>query len=464
MIAAAYDDLEQSVIGAVLLRADTLALLPELATDHFVTPIARATWEAIRNLESANRPIDVTTIGDELCRVRLSRATEHEGGGNASAGETLIWDFLQGCALRTPTTDNAIEYARRLKDHALHRRIVDTLGEVLQEARTGDMTGADLLTLALGGLAVLDAEQPEGALTVQEVLKRRMAQIDEIQRQRALGSTSITGYFTGVGRLDDITGGWQPGVVSIVAARPGMGKSSFGLATADECSARGLGVHLFSLEDSNEAYADRVMARTSNVPAETIRNANMNRGQMENLHRALTTLKGQTKWLIDSRSDITAEEIVRSVRRHKRDNDTKVVIVDYVQLVSKPRHMQRATTHEHLTDAITTLANAAKHDGIAYVVMSQLNREIEKRADRRPQLADMRESGSLEERAKCVVGMYRGHAYGGEAKRGVDFPMDGSPPTLEQWRDQVQLIVLKNSNGRTGTVHATWNGPTTRIE
>jgi replicative DNA helicase len=177
----------------------------------------------------------------------------------------------------------------------------------------------------------------------------------------------------------------------------------------------------------------------------------------------------RNSWLFDDRSGITADEIVRSVRRRKKDNRTKVVIVDYIQLVRKPH--PRMSSHEALGETITTLADAAKQDGIAYVVMSQLNRELEKRDDKRPLLADLRESGSLEERSKCVVALYRGCVYG-EPKRDIDFDCECpqntkshycKPPSESEFESRVELHILKNSNGRTGKVTAHWHGPTTRM-
>lgn len=459
----ALPDLERSVIGAVLLRADNLALLPDLEPSHFAGPFARATWTAIRNLETKNLPIDLATIGDELGRMRAHQQ-DSRAPGDIDRDESTIWTFLGECADHVPTIDNACEYARRVKDHALKRRLIETLGEVLHDAKASDSTGAELLTSALAGLSVLDAEQPEQTASVGQIVKRRLAQLDQIMAERQAGQRALTGFYTGVAQLDDKLGGWQPGIVSIVAARPGMGKSSLGLATADACSAKGIGVHLFSLEDTESAYADRVLSRTSNVPAETLRNCALNQGQMQNVQRAATDVTKRVGWIVDGRSGITATEIVRSVRRQRRSNATRVAIVDYVQLVAKPPHGQRWSSHEHLTDAVTTLADAAKQDGLAYVVMSQLNREIEKREDRRPQLSDLRESGSLEERAKCVVGVYRGAAYGGKPKRGIDFPKDGAEPSESEFERMAQLLVLKNSNGRTGVVRATWNGPTTKME
>jgi replicative DNA helicase len=192
-----------------------------------------------------------------------------------------------------------------------------------------------------------------------------------------------------------------------------------------------------------------------------MRNADLNRGDVESLSKTLRDLGRRKGWLLDSRSGISADEIIRSVRRRKRENGTKIVIVDYVQLVKKPKG---AGPHEALTEIVTAFSDAAKQDGLAYVVMSQLNRELEKRTDKRPQLSDLRESGSLEERAKCVVGVYRGSVYG-KPQKNVDWdPSKEREPTDEEFKTTAQLIVLKNSNGRTGLVKAHWHGPTTRME
>lgn len=461
------DQLEKSVIGAVLLRTDTLALLPSIESAHFVTPIARATWNAIRNCEARGLPIDITTIGDDAER-HLRIALDGSSKGDIEQACSMLVAFLGECACTVPTVENAVEYARRLKDHALKRRLRATLVDVLEASTSGETTGAEVLTMALAGLSVLDAEQPEIATPIGELVQRRIRDIERLHTERQNGGQQMTGFPTGVDRLDEKIAGWQPGIVSIVAARPAMGKSSLGLATADACSSAGFGVHLFSLEDTDAAYADRALARTSRVEAERIRNCNLNREQFAGIQEALRKLSRRQGWLFDGRSGITADEIVRSVRRRRKANKTKVVIVDYVQLVKRPPRM---SAHEALGEIITTFADAAKQDGIAYVVMSQLNRELEKRDDKRPLLSDLRESGSLEERSKCVVGLYRGSVYG-QPQRHVDYDCECGkikehyckPPSDAEFDAQVQLLILKNSNGRTGKVTAAWHGPTTRVE
>jgi replicative DNA helicase len=449
----AVSRLEMSLVGAVLLKPDTLALLPTLETDDFQSFQGKAAWSAIRNLEARRAPIDLTTTADEAERM----------------GTTDMSSWLGVSIMDVPTVSNAIEYANRLRDNAIRVRLASSLSELLDESKARRITGAEMLGEVLAIASRMDAEQPEDALSIGEIVKRRVREIEQLDEARRSGASTLTGFHTGIEKLDEKLGGWQPGIVSIVAARPGMGKSSLGLATADACSKSGVGVHLFSLEDTASAYADRALSRISQVSAEQLRNCSINRGEMQDVSVALRDLSRRSGWLFDGRSGITADEIVRSVRRRKKDNKTRVVIVDYIQLLRKPH--PRMSTHEALSEGITALADAAKADGMAYVVMSQLNREIEKRDDKRPQMADLRESGSLEERSKCVIGVYRGAAYKLPPKQGVDYEctcrksdLCSHAPSDEEFQAQVQLMVLKNSNGRTGRITAKWHGPTTRME
>jgi replicative DNA helicase len=441
--------LEASVLGAVFLDPGTLAQFPRLEVADFQHAQHRLVFGAMRNLEHENRPIDVVTVQAQLAK---------DGYGGA-----VDFAFLGELCLNVPTVDNAVEYVRQIRDASLARRVRVALSEILERSTVAD--GAELLSMTMAALSRIDEDQPDKTISVTDLMRRRFKQLEDFAKERETGARTMTGFPTGVARLDEKTGGWQPGIVSIVAARPGMGKSSLGLATADASSAAGFGVHLFSLEDTEDAYIDRALSRSSEVPAETMRNSELTRGDMTNMVRAAARIRGR-RWLVDGRSGITADEIVRSVRRHRKQNSTRVAIVDYVQLVKHPERRPRLSTHEALSEIVSTFADAAKHDGIAYVVMSQLNRELERRQDKRPQLSDLRESGSLEERAKCAVAIYRGSVYG-DPIRGVDWDpsWDGRhfEPTRAEFEATAQVIVMKNSNGRTGTIFAHWRGETTCI-
>lgn len=440
-------DVEASILGGIILRNDTLAELPLLEVDDFEDWKHKVVFSAMRNLEAKLQPIDVVTLGVEI---------ERQGKFDAIGG----YAFLGELAVRVPIAENAIHYAREVRDWSLSRRVVDACARISSIAE--GCGGAELLSEALAMLSAIDAEQPEQSMTIAKLANKRLRQLEDIAAAKLRGDRALTGFPTGVARLDEKLGGLQAGIVTIVAARPGMGKSSLGLAIADACSTAGFGVHVFSLEDTEESYADRMLARTSEVPAENLRNLEINREQMADVTNAMYKLRGK-RWLVDGRSGISAEEIVRSVRRSRRQNATNVVIVDYVQLVKRA---PRLSAHDALTEIVTTLADAAKHDRMSYVVMSQLNRSVEQRQDKRPQLSDLRESGSLEERAKCVIGLYRG-AYYGDPIESIDYSPKWKErqarPSPDDHEREVQLHVLKNSNGRTGSVWANWHGPTTRV-
>ncbi len=445
----AMRDLEVGILGAILLRSETLSELPTLEPDDFQDLRNRAVFTAMRNLEAAGTPIDVITVEAEVAKW-------------AGHHDAVTMKYLGELALDVPTVENALEYARQLRQASLGLRVIASLGEVITQGKRTHMDGGELLSAAHSAISQLDADQPDASQSIFALAKKRLGQLEQIAGERARGERTMTGFPTGVDALDEKIGGVQPGIVTIVAARPGMGKSSLGLAIADGSSAAGFGVHVFSLEDTEESYGDRTLSRSSGVHAESLRNAELNRGECQDITLTLHKLKGR-RWLVDGRSGITADEIVRSVRRARRANGTCVVIVDYIQLVKRA---PRQSPHEALTEIVTTLADAAKQDRMAYVVMSQLNRQIETRNDKRPQLSDLRESGSLEERAKCVIGLYRG-AYYGEPIKGIDWDpawtAHNYEPDADEHQGQVQLGIMKNSNGRTGTVFANWSGPTTRI-
>lgn len=448
------DGIERSILGGILLRNDVLALIPHVETDDFRDPRAKFAWAAMRNLETAHAPIDATTLPAELERM----------GKLDAVGDA----FLGDCAYRVPTPENVVHYAAELRDLALRDR-VRSVGTTLADAARRDLTGEDLLAMAYQELSRLSVGVPDSAVPIGEIVKRRVADLEKIAERRARGESAMTGCPTGSAQLDERIGGWQP-LLQIVAARPGMGKSSMALASADASTAAGFGTHYFSLEDGDAAIADRAMSRDSGVPATKIRACDLSRDEMSRLGKSMHALHRRKNWLYDGRSGLTPDEIVRSVRRRRAENGTKLVIVDYAQKLRAPRGA-RMNEYETLNYAIETLADAATQDGIAYLLLSQLNRDCEKRLDKRPVLSDMRGSGAIEQCGKIIVGLYRGAYYGNEPQAGIDWDCDCGTgaswcqhkPTVEDWQRTVQLIVLKQNQGPTGVLFERWDGPTTRI-
>ena len=453
---------EASVLGGVLLRREALAhpMVAALEVDDFYDPKHQAVWMAVRNLEATSQPIDPITVEAELARLGKSQAV----GGLAALGELM---------LAPPSIERAGDYARIMARLAVRRRVIVALGDAQDRLYAADEDDEDLngeaaRSFAAAAIASVACKSESGARTIGQVVKARVAQLDRILEARQRGEDVITGVPTGVAVLDRRLGGYQPGIVTIVAARPGMGKSSLMMAAADAASAAGYGVHVFAFEDAEESLADRAMARLSGVAATAIRAGDLQRGDMGKIGAALNTLSSRVRWRLEDRPSPYVDDIIRAVRRDAAEHKTKLAIVDYVQLLRGPRsrRYRAADREQEIGDIGTEFMLASRDDGIAYLIGSQLNRECERREDKRPVVSDMRGSGTLEERAKCVVMLYRGCEYG-PAVEGRDerTRADGSTylPLDDEWARQLELIVEKNSNGEKGRLFAAFDGPTMRV-
>lgn len=434
--------IERSLIATTLVHG--WDFVREVATEphEFFDLRLQATWKAIRTIADRSEPVDAITVEREL-----------EKQGVREAVGPLLFDLLCD-PLTTVPEWNAAE----IRQAWLSRETRRVCGEI---ASVADKDGAELLTDALRGLAALEANAPQQAESIGSLVRERMADLERIAGEKLEGKHVLTGQPTGIDSLDAKIGGWQRGIVSVVAARPGMGKSSLGLATAfGHLGGKTGGCHVFSLEDVRASYTDRAISRLAGIPSESIRACKYTREQIQCLGEAAQKLGRATGWIVDDRSGLTAVDIVRAWRRELKNNDTRTVIVDYLQIMRWPQGCR--SDHEAITQNITTLADAAKADKIACVVMSQLNRDLERREDKRPMLADLRGSGSVEERAKCAIGLYRGSYYG-EPTEGVDYESGERAPSRVDFESRIDLLVLKNSNGENGLVRANWNGATTRI-
>lgn len=452
---------EASVLGGVLLRRAALdaPAVAALEVPDFYSPKHQAAWMAIRNLEATSQPIDAVTVEVELQRLGKLDAV----GGLAFLGELM---------LSPPGLDHVADYAAIVGKLSTRRKVIQACADVLDRLYAADeddedLNGSAAKTFAASAIQRVEVRSESTARTIGAVVKARLDQLDRIYEARQRGEDALTGVPTGIAALDEKLGGYQPGIVTIVAGRPGMGKSSVFLAGADAATAAGYGVHIFAFEDSEESLADRAMAGLSGVAAEAIRSMSINRGEMRQIGDALNALKARKRWLIEDRPSPYVDDIVRAARREQAANGTKLAIVDYVQLLRGPRGRKYrvADREQELSDIGTELMLAAREDGIAYLLGSQLNRGCEQREDKRPVVIDMRGSGTLEERAKCVVMVYRGSVYG-PAVEGVDERRDERGeylPDGDEWARMMELLVEKNSNGRTGRVFATFDGPTMRV-
>lgn len=415
---------ERALLCCAMLDANSIDEA-NLDPQQFYHPHHRAAWQAAIALRDASEPVDPITIADRCTGLNADAQADVRG----TLVSALVENYIPSAVGRHA------DVVRRLW---VTRQVAIIAGEITEAIKQGER-GVELAAEAMAKLGAIQSEQVDSAKTVLEMAVTRAKDIHSRRK-------NVSGYTTGVKALDSILGGLQPGIVTIAAGRPAMGKSAFAMGVTQANAADGNGVHVFSLEDTAAAYSDRILSRFSNVDVEHFRTgvALEVRGHWDRVRNAITGLQeARLPWVVDDRSGIDAVEIVRSVRRRMRENGTRVVVVDYLQLLKR----QAGTPmHEHLSEQMQVFADAAKRDEMAYLVLSQLSRRVEQREDKVPMMSDLRESGGIEEKAKAIVALLRPYVYNENERE-----------------DLIQLHVLKNNQGREGYAEATWHGATTTI-
>lgn len=446
---------EAAVLGGLILHNDALVELDTLEIDDFYHHPHKVVFEAMRNLEAAQQPIDVVTLEAEIAK----KGKLDSIGGIA---------FLGVLALKVPTVDNIVAYAGLVKKAAQVRRLTLAASEIVERCYDTAADGDELLGEGIQLLSSIDSVRIDSGAPVGDFVKRRIRELEEQWAAKARGEQIWTGAPTGVATLDKRIGGYPFGDVTIMCGRPGMGKSTLALSCAEACADAGFGVHVFAPEGGWRMYADRLISRKSNVPIERLRSGDVRANESGSISHALMRYSMRPQWRLDDAGGLSATEIVRSVRKWRRRNKTRVVIVDYLNIL---RRTSGLSENEAMEEIVNTFGQAAPNDDIAWVLLAQLNREVEKRPDKRPQASDLRGSGALEQVARIVVSPYRGAHYYDEPKRDIDFDCDTCredircvhAPTQDEFQHTAQVLLLKNNNGPLGRVFANWDGPTTRI-
>lgn len=448
---------EAAVLGGIILDQGRLAELDTLETDDFYHLPHRIVFEAMRNLETAQKPIDVVMLETEIAK----RGKLEAIGGTGFLGEL---------ALLVPTTDNVIAYAKIVQDAATVRKLAVASSEILGMTRQPDADPGELVSMAFAALTKIDTRRDTTAGPIGEVVKRRVRELEEQWAAKARGETVWLGAPTGVKALDKIIGGYPFGDVVIIAGRPAMGKSALALAATDASVEAGFGVDVFAPEGGYRMYADRLIARRADVALNKLRTGDLSPAESSRISSAMMWYGRRSHlWHLDDRGGLTAADIVRAVRKRRRQLKTRVVVVDYLQILKR---RDGASENEALEEIINVFGQAAPGDDIAWVLVSQLNRDVEKRPDKRPQKSDLRGSGALEQVARMVVCPYRGAYYYDEPKRDIDYDCnvcsgDGRcvhAPDADAFQSMAQVIICKNNNGPEGRVFCTWNGPTVMLK
>ncbi|HWP43339.1 MAG TPA: replicative DNA helicase [Blastocatellia bacterium] len=421
---------ERSILGAILLDNTVCNQAIELLRrEDFFLDSHRRIFEKMVALTERASPIDLVTLTDEL-----RRAAEFEQVG----GATYIASLIDG----VPRTDNIEPYAKIVKEKAMLRRLITASNQIIARAFEQD-DDADVIIDQAEQMIFQIAEDRvrQGFQYIGDVAHRRLEQIEQMAGRPEM----ITGVPTGFTDFDQMTSGLQRQDLIIIAARPSMGKTAIALNMAQYAAKNGSTVGIFSLEMSAEQLVSRLLCSEARVDAHRLRTGYLNREEWARLADALRRLC-ETKVYIDDTPGIGVLEMRAKSRRLKAEHGLDLLIIDYLQLMSGRGRVE--SRQQEVSQISRDLKTLAKELDVPVMALSQLSRAPETRSDHRPQLSDLRESGSIEQDADVVCFIYREEVYNqSEENRGV-----------------AELIVSKQRNGPTGTVQMAFLKEFTRFE
>jgi replicative DNA helicase len=435
-------DAEASVLGGVLLRNDVLTQLDTLEVDDFYDPRHKAVFGAMRNLEATSKPIDLVTLEVELEKVGKLDAI----GGVAFLGEL---------ALRVPTPENVQHYAEIVSDKHAARKLMLATSEISARGYEDYGDVRDYLDDAEAKIfEVTQRKEKSGPERMKDLVKKVFGSLDE----RFNSPDGITGVPTGFNDFDTKTAGLQPTELIILAARPAMGKTSFAMSLAQNAAVSGSWpVLVFSLEMSSTQLAERMLCSEARVDSQALRRGQLQRQDMTNLTYAAGTLS-RAPILIDDTPALSLRELRARARRFRSTKElfdgpggkkkTGLIVIDYLQLMRGSAQAAKASREQEISEISRGLKSLAKELECPVLALSQLNRSLESRTDKRPQLSDLRESGAIEQDADLIIFIYRDEVYNKETEaKGI-----------------AEIILGKNRHGPTGTVETRFEGRFTRFE
>jgi len=430
---------EQSLLGALLLDNQAFDRVADLiGADDFYRDDHRRIWRHIARLSETNRPADVVTVTESI---EASEDKDKTGGAA----------YLGALAQNTPSALNIRRYAELVRERSVQRRLAQVATGIAEDALNpaGREVGQllDEAESKIFQIAESGARRDQGLLEIKPVLARVFEKIDHLYHRD--NPSDVTGVPTGYVDLDKMTSGMQGGELIIVAGRPSMGKTALALNIAEHVAVdNGLPVAIFSMEMSATQLAMRLLGSIARVDQHKMRTGRLSDKEWGDLSDAMGKLH-ETPIYIDEAGALTALEVRARARRLKRQySKLGLIVIDYIQLMSASSQGENRATE--ISEISRSLKGMAKELDVPVVALSQLNRAVDQRPDRRPVMSDLRESGAIEQDADVIMFIYREVVY--------------KPDLPEDQRAIAEVIVGKQRNGPIGTVKLTFLGQHTRFE
>jgi replicative DNA helicase len=424
-------DAERSVLGAILLENNAINRAQEiLAENDFYRDTHRRIFKVMAALSERATAIDPVTVKEELVK---------SGDLEAVGGPAYIASLLDG----VPHSSNIEHYAKIVREKAVLRRLIDAGGEIVKTAYEASRDVDEILDQSERLVFEIAQDQMRtGFLPMRAIADQSLKTIERLSEHREL----VTGLATGFPTLNEMTSGLQPSDLVVIAARPGMGKTSFALNIAQHAAREGKSIGVFSLEMSREQLFLRLLTGQARIDAHRMRTGRLGRDEWARLTAAFGELAGMPIFIDDTAGTGVLEMRAKS-RRLKLEHGLDLLIVDYLQLM---RGRGRAENrNQEISEISRSLKELAKELRLPVIAISQLSRAPEQRGnDRRPQLSDLRESGAIEQDADLVMFIYREEIY---------------KPTEEN-RGRAQIIIAKQRNGPIGNLDLAFIREYTKFE
>ena len=425
---------EQAVLGGLMLdNSQWERVADRITEDDFYRQDHRLVFRAMAELSEQDQPFDAVTLAEWL----QSRSKLEQAGGLA---------YLATLARDTPTAANVRAYADIVRERSVLRQLIRVGGQLAESAyRPEGRAVAELVDEAERAVFEI-AERGDRAgknyVRINDLMAKAVDRLDTLVH----ADSHVTGVATGLTRFDEMTAGLQPGDLVIVAGRPSMGKTSFAMNVAEYAAiSSNLPTAIFSMEMSGEQLAMRLISSLGRIDQLKVRTGKLDDTDWKRVSSAISIMS-KAPMYIDDTGALTPTELRARARRLKRDHNLGLMVVDYLQLMQVPGTRENRATE--ISEICRSLKSLAKELKIPVIALSQLNRSLEQRPDKRPIMSDLRESGSIEQDADVIVFIYRDEVYD------KDSPDKGT----------AEIIIGKQRNGPIGMVRTTFLGAYTRFE
>ncbi|OON96620.1 MAG: replicative DNA helicase [Candidatus Epulonipiscioides saccharophilum] len=426
-------DSEQSVLGSIILdgqSGDAIAMaVQKLKPDDFYSTAHQTIFETALELYHTNVNIDIVTLANKLTE---KGQIDNIGG----------MEYLKELSIKTPTAAHIKEYADIVNRHANLRRIIKTTEQIQAKSYEAPDDLTAILSYAEKELSLIAQEEVANDFShVNEIIVNTIQKIEQAHKT----SGQITGITTGFDDIDLKTSGLQPSDLILVAARPSMGKTAFALNIAQTAAIKAQKkVAIFSLEMAKDQLVNRMLCSQAKVDAQKVRTGRLDSSDFDALARAVPAITGADIFINDT-AGISFLEMRSKCRMLKREKGLDLIMIDYIQLMSGGGKSE--SRQQEISEISRSLKALAREMNAPVIALSQLSRACETRADHRPILSDLRESGAIEQDADVVMFLYRDEYYDPETEK----------------KNIGEVIIAKQRNGPTGTVELTWLGKYTQF-